>query len=188
MLVRLLVFILFTFFSASLWAQSASFGTYVPYAFSSQSDMEGSSTKFDLNPYVSVSYAIPLWGRRHFALPELGFVHHTDRADETSVRTIFILYNFGYHFTRQFMLRYGFGTFATRISGDDEEVVLMDGASERVFYSPNESRTTYVATVNLGGEYRFNRSWAAKLDGHIMTPLSSETRKFSYTLSAAYYW
>lgn len=176
------------FFCSELSAQSISLGTYVPYAFKAQSNMQGSSTKVALNPFVSVGWSLPLSGRRHFALPELGLVHHTDRADDTSVRTFFVLYNLGFAWNRHFMLRYGFGTFATRISGSGETIVLNDGGGMSEFYSPSEAETTYTTTANLGGEFRFNREWSVKLDLHLLGALSSEKRKVSYMASFVYYW
>lgn len=177
------------FFALTLpaYGQSLNFGTHIPYAFKAQNDMSGSSQKFDINPFVSVAGTYRL-ARSHFFLPELGYIHHTDRADNTSVSTLFLLYNFGFHFAGPVMVRYGLGTFITRISGDGGEVRLGDGEGTSTFYTPDESVRTYYSTANLGLEYRFSSDWAGRFEGHVMGPMSSEKRKFSYTLSASYYW
>ena len=181
----MLLFLLF--FSSVVSAQSVSVGTYVPYAFWAQNSMEGSTQKFDINPLLSVSTTFRL-SQKNFIVPELGVVHHTDRADESKVRTFFFLYQMGFRASEHFMLRYGIGTFITRISGDGEALTRNNGEGTSVYYSADESVSTYTTTFNLGGEYRFNRQWAAKLDTFIMGALSSEKRKVSYTLAAVYYW
>lgn len=157
---------------------------------SSQSDTDGSTKKLALNPTVSIAMAYP-WrrpGPRFYFLPEVGMAYHRERADKTSVHTMYLLYHLGHQLAPQLMLRYGLGTFITRISGSGGTVRLMDGDTERDFFVPDESRRTYMTTFDLGAEYRFNRDWGAKVDFYIMGPLSSDKRKLSSILAVTHYW
>lgn len=149
--------------------------------------MDGDSVVFEVNPFVSVS-TVYAFRRNHFILPEIGLVHHTGQADNSRVRTFFILYHLGYRFSQNMMLRYGIGTFATRISGKGGTVSLRDGDQQRDFAVPDTSQTTYTSTFNLGSEYRVNSNWAIKFDGLLMGALDSDKRNLSYMLSTAYYW
>lgn len=160
-------------------------GTYVPYAFKAQSDSDGSTQKLAINPFLSLSYRLPIWRTFSFN-PELGYVLHTGNEDETRTRTLFLLYTFTTPVHEFIHLRFGFGTFHTRISGDGGTVTLNDGGGTQDFFVPEESSTSVIGTANLGAEFFLTRHWGVRLDGAIMTPLSSERRKFSYLLSLNY--
>jgi hypothetical protein len=168
--------------SASLGLQT---GTYVPYAFKAQSSSDGGTQKLAINPFLSMSYRLRLTNRFMFA-PELGYVLHTGNEDNTSTRTIFLLYTVTTPIHPAANLRFGLGTFHTRVSGDGGTVTLNDGGATQDFFVPEEGQTSVISTVNLGGELFFNRQWGMRLDGAIMTPLSSTRRKFSYLLSLNY--
>ena len=161
-----------------------SLGTYVPNSFKAQSNKEGSSTIIALNPFISLDYKIPFSATNIFN-PEVGFVYHLDVYDKTSKQTIFLLYNMEYNLSNTFILRYGFGTFMTSISGKGEAVTLNNGATTTDFYTPNGAKSSYTSSLNLGLKLNFIQNWPLRLDTHIMR-FASSRRSVSYLLSLNY--
>lgn len=157
-------------------------GTYTEYAFTAQNDPEGGSNKFDFNPYVSLFYKFNLWNQFK-ALPEIGYVHYLDEADDYSKKTFFLNYNFAYEGNRELYI-FGFGTIINRISGDGGTVVI-DGQS---FFRPSdEGQSSYTPTANVGYEFFWQQNLSARLLVHIMQPLDSAKRKISYLLGVNFY-
>ncbi len=166
-------------------ALGLSFGTYVPTASRYQNEPDGARDTFQLNPYVALNHYFRLFNN-HYATPEIGFAFHTGSEDEYSKRTTFILWHMAWHFDSRFLLRYGLGTFWTRISGDGEKVELPNGTSTAVFYAPSEAATSYNTTLDVGIEYIINSTWGARADFFIVQPFASEQRALSYTLSMVF--
>ncbi|EQC50299.1 MetA-pathway of phenol degradation domain protein [Bacteriovorax sp. BSW11_IV] len=161
-------------------------GTFVPHAFKAQVSTEGGREFFAINPYVALNAIVPIRGD-HFFNPEIGYVFHTENDDETSAHTLFVSYNFTYKLNHLFILRYGLTTFAFMNGGDGEEVTLRNGNSTATFYSPDETRTSYVSSLDLGGEYFFKPRYSVRFQTYIARFLSSDARSVYYTLSVNYY-
>jgi hypothetical protein len=79
-------------------------------------------------------------------------------------------------------LRYGLSTFMTKIGGDGGTVQLNNGAGTSTFYVPSETKTTYMTTLDLGGEFALPLV-ALRLDLQMMGFASSDKRNLSYMLS-----
>lgn len=178
---KLIFIMLLSFKSFAL----VNFGTYVPSAFKAQSDKDGGSPIFAINPFISFDYIFPPIMGNYFN-PEIGYVFHLDAEDETSHKTIFLNYNFDVPFSPLFVFRWGFSNFLDRVGGDGDSVELKNGTSTATFYTPSETRTSYTSSLNLGFKTFVNQKWAVRFDGNIMQFLSSDKRAFSYLLSLNY--
>lgn len=160
-------------------------GTFVPHAFKAQSNNDGSREFFVFNPYVSLHTIIPIRGD-HFFNPEIGFVFHTDNDDGTSARTLFLSYDFTYRLYSSFVLRYGLSTFAFMNGGDGGEVTLGNGSSTATFYSPDQTHSSYVSSLDIGVEYFYRPHYSVRFQTYIARFLSSDARSVYYTLSINY--
>ena len=162
------------------------FGSYVPFPLTTQKDTDGGKQLFTFQPFVSWG---GLWsfGTGHFLAPEVGMVYHLSLEDDYSKKTFFLLYNLGYRLSPRALLRYGFGTFMTKISGDGEAVTVRNGSSYATAYQPEESWTSYNTTVNLGLEYAFDSQWAGRFDLYTFEFLDSIKRDYSYAISLTYF-
>ena len=177
--------------SSNAHAVGLGLGTYMPASNRYQNQPDGSRDGFQLNPYVSLSTKWNFFNN-HYIAPEIGMAFHTKTEDEYSKRTVVILWHMAYRLSESFYLRYGFGTFWTRISGDGEEVVLPNGSSTATFYAPSESATTYNTSTDIGLEYQIggnefsSTSYSLRGDLMLVQPLDSDERSFSYLLSLVY--
>jgi len=162
-------------------------GAHVPFGLSTQKDKEGGTSALNFQPSVFASGLFPA-PLGHLYMPELGFIFYTGLENDYSKRTTYILMDVGYKFSANFLLRYGFGIFATRISADGKALTLPNGSSTSTFYQPSEAVTTYNVTWNLGIESALSSNWSARFEVYLYEILSSVKRDFSYTLNATYYF
>jgi hypothetical protein len=171
--------------SAQAWALVSS-GAYVPFGPSTQKSADGARNTFAFDPYLSLNgaFEIPF---DHVFLPEVGLVFHGEGQDGYKKSTSFILLDVGYRIDQLWILRYGFGTFRTKISGDGGSVVLPNGNSTLAFARPSRSVTSLNTTFDLGIEYSANRNYAVRFQTFLFSAFNSESRKLSYALGMTYY-
>ncbi len=172
-------------FVLNSYAIGIGIGTYVPTMSRYQDDIDGSRDSFQFNPYFSVTTYWKIFDS-HFLAPELGMAFHTGTEEEYSKRTMSAFWHLAWQFNPKFLLRYGLGTFWTRISGDGEEVELPNGSSTATFYAPTESATSFNTTFDIGVEYITTQNWGSRFDLFILQPFSSNRRGVSYLLSMVY--
>lgn len=84
-------------------------------------------------------------------------------------------------------LRFGAGTFMTKISGDGGEVTRNNGASTATYFLPSESITSYNSTLNLGIEQFIMPKIAVKLETYAWNILDSTSRRFNFALALNLY-
>jgi hypothetical protein len=162
------------------------------YAGKVQSDTDGSSESI-LSPnfYLSLHHQFQISSSLFF-LPEIGYVFSKspEGSEDTSRKSItFLLYDFGFRLSPNFILRFGAGTFITKISGDGGPIEVRNGASgTRTFYKPSESVKSYNSTANLGAELILTPGQTLRLESHIWQILSSEERSLTFSFSYNYYF
>ena len=161
-------------------------GGYVPFGFSTQKESNGDTNATTFHPMVSLNGIVTsIFGQ--LFVPELGLVEHLGEYDEYRKRTIFVLFDLAYVVNDSFLLRYGVGTFMTRISGDGGSVELNNGNTTQTFYRTSESITSYNTTLDFGMELAYNKNYAFKLEGYLFGLFDANSRKISYSLSLNYY-
>ena len=152
---------------------------------------------FTLQPYLSLHEFFNVTGSIFF-IPEVGMTlpsssyssgdaFNGDGDQASSRQMTFILANFSYMFSSGSHLRFGLGTFMTTISGDGGAVTRNDGGGTALHYLPDQSVTSYNTTINLGFEQFFRPGMAFKLESYIWNILSSESRRFNFSLAFNYY-
>lgn len=156
-------------------------GNYVPSFLKAQADKQGGTTKFEFNPFISLDYVLKApFG--HFFNPEVGYVFRQDAEDESSIKTIFLMYNLERPLNSKLVVRYGFGTFMDKISGEGKTVVLQNGSGTLPFYSPSESVTSYTSSFNLGMKYLMTKQSSLRFDLNVLR-FASSRRTLSYLVS-----
>jgi hypothetical protein len=184
-IIPIIFFSLIVMYSTQSWAL-VGVGGHVPFGFSTQKKPEGGDNKTTFHPMVSLNgvYNIPF---NHVALPEFGIVFHRNNFDEVKKKTIFILWDVGWLATDKLVLRYGFGTFMTKIGGDGGNRSMPNGDSTAEFAMPDETRTSYNTTINLGMDFAVDQHYTVKAETFIFNMFSSQSRALSYALSFNYY-
>ncbi|GAB4025382.1 MAG: hypothetical protein Fur0010_28600 [Bdellovibrio sp.] len=160
-------------------------GGYVPFGLSTRDSADGGVSTFAFDPALTLNHVMPFFLGQLF-MPEIGHVFHGEGKDGHSKKTIFGLLDFGYQIQTGLVLRYGLGTFLTKISGDGGAVELNNGTSTKTFYRPSKSVTSWNTTLNGGIEWAFNSNYASRFELFMFDFLAS-TRKFSYILNITYY-
>lgn len=161
-------------------------GGYVPFGLSTQKTEDGGKNTFSFKPMIGVNMVMPIPNMSHVFLPEFGIVPQGKEYDDYKKNTLYFLLDIGYLITDRFLLRYGIGTFMTKISGDGAAVSMPNGSGTATFYRPNEGETSWNTTLDLGFEFALDANNALRMETYMFSWLSS-ARKFSYSLSYAYY-
>ena len=159
-------------------------GTFAPNFLKAQTAMDGERSRLELNPFISFDYVFKL-PRNHYFDPEIGYVFNQDAEDETTHSTLFLLYNLEFPVHPQVLLRYGFGTFISKVGGDGQALTMNNGTTTATFYTPSESHTSYTSSLNLGVKYFFDKKLASRFDLNVMR-FVSDGRSLSYLLSITY--
>lgn len=160
-------------------------GIYTPNFLRAQSSTDGTGQYWAPNIFISIDYRMPLFGAIAFD-PEVGYIQHFDNEDESSHRTIFLLYNFEYEISKEFQIRFGGGTFISTISGDGTAVVLNNGTGTQTFYAPSESATSYTGSLTAGLRVGVATNYSVRFDANLMRFLDGDRRSVSYLLSLNY--
>lgn len=162
-------------------------GTYVPFAGSIQTDTKGKKNYTDFMPYICVNQIFPITGN-FYIQPEFGYVFPRKEEGDHTRSATFILANVSYRLPTDTFILSGLGTFYHKVTSKATAVDVNNGSGMATFYRPGGSVTAYNSTVNFGVEQLFLKNYSARFEGFILEILSSNRRKFSYTLSANYYF
>jgi hypothetical protein len=151
----------------------------------SQNDSEGGTSTFSYVPGISLN-AVWSLSSNHFFNPDIGYVFHLSPEDEygdQSKKTLFVLWDLGYKI-RRFVIRYGFGTFYTKIGGDGGAVTVKNGeSSTTTAYKPQETITSYNTTIDLGLTFLATKNISMRAETYLFSFLSSEARTLHYSLT-----
>ena len=163
-----------------------SLGPYASFPFTTQKETDGGRNTFSFNQMIGLNTVMPIPGIAHVFLPEFGFVIHGRETDDYKKTTMYFLTDVGFLMTERLILRYGFGTFLTKISGDGKTLTLPNGDSTAPAYQPKEGETSWNTTLDLGIEFAFNAHNALRFQTYLFSFLSS-ARQLSYSLNYSFY-
>lgn len=181
----LFLLLIMTIFSNSYAAYSVGGGGYVPFGSATQKDKDGEDNKTTLHPMIILNVSDQLEGS-HLAYGDIGYVYHRS-TDNYSKKTMFFLFDIGYMLVDSFIIRYGIGSFWTRISGDGGPVTVRNGSGYATAYMPKDPITSYNTSINLGMEFVPNSKYSLNFETYTFGILSSEKRHISYALSFRYF-
>lgn len=151
----------------------------------SQGDEEGNRDTFSFHPKLSISSILPLSSGQYFS-PELGLIKYVGLDDEYSKITFFSHANLVYKSNHTLLYKYGVGIFATKISGEGGEITIRNGDDYAIAYRPDESISTYMASLNFSVEYPMP-FYSFGLETYLFSPFSSLERSLSYSLTFTYF-
>lgn len=187
---RLCIFVLLSTSVLSLPAHalklSAGIGGYSPFSFSTQTDADGGTSVLRIKPTLFVNALIEA-PFDHFLMPEFGWVINGSGEDEYTKNTFYLLTDLAYSIAPTFVLRYGYGLFMTRISGDGEAILLNNGNGFATYYTAGEAVTSFNSTINLGFELAVKADATFRVQTFFFEPLSSD-REISYMLSYSFFF
>lgn len=184
-IVLLLMFSSFEAYAISpLWI---GFGTMMRNYKSAQKKPNGDTQGLAFNPTILVGTTLPFFYADFFFSPGIGYAKYSSE-DNTSRSEILLQYHISQRITSSFLLQYGFSNTITKIGGKGGTVVLNNGSGTATFYTPSETKSSYIASLDLGAELIFSSSLGTRLQFSIDRFLSSKRRRVSPMLTANYYF
>ena len=97
-------------------------------------------------------------------------------------------YHVSQEITSFFIFQYGFSNTITKVSGKGGSVVLNNGGSTATFYTPDTAKTSYMASLDLGGEFILTSEFGTRVQFSIDRFLSSKARRVSHLVTLNYYF
>ena len=180
----LLFFISFNAFCASpLWL---GFGSTTRNYSTAQNDTSGGTKTFEFNPTLIVGTTVPLVSDFFFS-PGIGYSKYSAQ-DNTTRNEIILQYHISQQIAPFFLLQYGLSNTMTKIGGKGGTVQLNNGNGTATFYVPSETKTSYMASLDFGGEFIFTNFLGARVQLSVDRFLSSDRRRVSHIMTINYYF
>ena len=171
--------------SFNSWAMVGT-GGYSPFGPTTQKSADGEKNTFSFHPMFVLNGAYPVLPG-HLFTPQLGMALHRNKFDENEKKTVFILMDVAYILHPIFILRYGIGSFLTKVGGNGGSILLNNGNDTTAFAKPDHTVTSYNTTLNFGLEYGVNRNYAIQSEAFLFNLFDSRARAISYLLAVNYY-
>ena len=162
-------------------------GTITQFVGRIQQDESGETTSFDFNPYLSIGTEFGLYEDFSFA-PEFAFSFPSSGRDPRISKMSYWTQLFGVYTYEEFKIKFGPGLIMNRVSSDGGTQTLKNGTGTSDFPMPSGSSTSRNLTLNTALEWEFIKSVSARFEGWVVNVSDSESRSFSYTLSAYYHF
>ena len=166
------------------------FGSTTRNFSTAQNENAGASTKFEFNPTLLVGANLPI----DFLIsgftfvPAIGYAKYSSK-DNASRNEILLQYHISQEIISSMLyLHYGLSNTITKVGGDGSTVKLNNGSSTTDFYAPSESKTSYLASLDIAGEFIVLNEYGAKLQVSIDRFLSSKRRRVSHMFTLNYYF
>ena len=159
-------------------------GTWLERYSQLQSTRNGEKNGFELTPFVSAGLLYnmsPKWKFR----PEALYVIRQS-SDQIDKDIFCFQLDFTYKFTQKWSFILGSSLLVQSISSNGGEEKINNGNTTDSFYLPNERRTSYIQTLDLGFEWR-EKNYGAKFQSYIYR-LDENFPQYSLALGLLYSW
>lgn len=151
-----------------------------------QVDSKGNLRQFDTLPTIGAGMVIPFTPEFNF-LTELNWVLPQKVTDQIIKNLVMIRGDFGYMPVDWFRLRVGTSIIWMNQHASGGSTTENNGNSSSKFYYPEDNRSSFNNTLDLGAEFLFGQ-WSTRLQTYTYSVFREERRQLSYTLFISYYW
>lgn len=157
-------------------------------------DDRGDEASDSIQPALSIGHTFDMgfgwFDSIHFS-PRLGYIRDLEPARDSygqqRIEHLYVLYDFVSPIATNTFLRYGFGSFLKRISGDGGSITIPNGSGTATAYRPDGTKTSATATTDLGLDYIWSDSGSAgyrlAAELHAYQILDNKRRWLAYQLS-----
>jgi hypothetical protein len=159
-------------------------GTWLENLGQTRSSTSGATNGFEIIPYIGVGLEYNIAPQFLFS-PEIGWVIQRTE-DEVSKNIFFLRGDFSYQVKKWLKLKLGSTFIMQTYSGDGGEDTLPNGDSQEVYFIPEERRTAYNQTLDIGVEF-IKKNKSIRLQNYIYAWNQDEERMTSYSLSFNYF-
>lgn len=188
--------ILFSIFLISLCTESRAnvlkdiyfnLGTHTEFFNAIQTDDKGTLRKFDFAPTIGAGVTIPMAEQFYFA-PEFNWVlPQMMEESNIMINTFMLRGDVAYDLMGWLRTRIGTSLMWQNQQGKGGSAKLNNGNSTSTFYYPDENRSSFNNTLDLGAEAMYE-NFSIRLQTYIYSVFRSDRRQISYTLFLTYYW
>lgn len=162
-------------------------GTHTEFYNNIQNDTSGGVRKFDISPTLGLGFFVPLESEITF-LPEINWVLPQTVDGSKIIKNLFMFRaDFGYDPVDWFRLRLGTSLMWLNQHGTGGSAEVNNGNSTSTFYYPDENRSSFNNTLDIGGEFLMDE-WALRLQTYTYSVFKEQKRQISYSLFLTYYW
>lgn len=163
-------------------------GSHTDFYNSVQIDSSGGMRKIDFAPTIGFGLSIPT--RYDFIfLPEINWVLPQEAGSSKIIKNHFMLRaDMAYDPISWLRLRVGTSLMWLNQHDRGGSVQIRNGNDYSTFYYPDENRSSFNNTLDLGVEAFVHKSFSARLQTYVYSVFKQERRQVSYTLFLSYYW
>lgn len=151
-----------------------------------QRDSAGMLRTFDTAPTIGAGYVYS-WINDFKILPEINWVLPRKSGERIVKNLLMFRGDVGYSPIDLLRLRLGTSLQWLNQQGGGGSTEMNNGNSTSTFYYPDENRSSFNTTLDLGVELLLS-SLALRLQTYTYAPFNEERRQLSYTLFLSYYW
>lgn len=163
------------------------FGGHTEFFNNVQIDDSGKMRKLDFSPTVGLGISKKLESG-FFFLPEFNWVLPRKAGSSKIIKNLFMLRaDLGYMPIDWFAIRLGTSVMWLNQHGSGGSTQISNGTGTSTFYYPDENRSSYNNTLDLGIE-AFLNNWSLRLQTYTYSLLKQERRQISYSLFISYSW
>lgn len=174
--------------SARITGLNFNIGNHTEFYNNIQTNDSGGVRKIDFAPTAGLGMVIPLEKNFHL-LPELNWVLPLKFRSSRVIKNIFMFRaDVGYDPIDWFRLRLGTSIMWLNQHGRGGKATMNNGNSVSTFYHPDENRSSFNNTLDLGAEAFLNKNWSTRLQTYVYSVFREDRRQISYTLFLSYYW
>lgn len=162
-------------------------GTHTQFYNAVQIDGSGGLRKLDWTPVIGAGLGVPMTEKFIF-LPEINWVLPQSYENSKIISNLFMFRaDLGYDPLEWLRLRLGTSLMWANQQGRGGSTQMNNGNSQSTFYYPEENRSSWNNTLDLGVETIYDQ-FAFRLQTYTYSIFKKEQRQLSYSLFLTYYW
>lgn len=178
----------------SLHPITLNLGSHTEFFGGVQDDSSGGLRKFEFAPTVGIGYKINFYSPQFNFLPELNWVLPRNAGSDRVIKNLFMFRaDVGYDLISWLRLRMGSSLMLANQHGRGGSTTTNNGNSQSKFYYPEENRSSWNNTFDLGLELfplflEEPQNWSLRLQTYTYSLFREDRRQVSYTLLWTYTW
>ncbi len=152
-----------------------------------QTDLEGSTNKFDFVPLLHFGVRFGLAPEFSLGAELAQSLPHSGEDSEIKKYYTMLSTPFNYHLRKNFVFTFFPGFFLTHISGPGGTKNVANGTGSSDFFLPDGTTTAMNYMLGLGAQYQTPYKFSVRADLFTMNTISGSSRYFNYTLGVQYH-
>lgn len=138
---------------------------------------------FEVTPFISASSAYHL-ATQHKIIPEVGYVIQ-QQTNEVYKNLFFLRTDYAFKMNDWVQLRAGSSFMILMQSGAGGDDTLNNGNATETYFIPQENRTSYNQTIDLGAEFS-QKEISTRIQLYTYAPFDEQRRSYTVSLSLNY--